>query len=48
MVFTGVKPAANDDVIPTSLKDGALNLQKQMQTLVNESLGYNILQVNHL
>ena len=47
MVFTGIKPAANDGVIST-LKFGALKLQKEMQTLVDQNLGYNILQVNHI
>ena len=41
MIFTGVEPAAND------VKAGASKLQTKMQTLVNENLGYNVLQVNY-
>ena len=50
LVFTGIEPAANDDndAIFTALKAGASKLQKKMQTLVDENLGYKILRVNNL
>ena len=37
--------AGNENDVPQRLKDGAVKLEKEMQTLVDKNLGYDILQV---